>query len=168
MLKIPWACFVFAGAQVGDALQLHTPTNRKGKSETDWVSSVLLDDLLRQYREATDAAEAKVGRDFDTFDFSIWPIWSDLCEASGRRHQPVFIALDCGSLSPVLLLPHCSEAALDFHAQCEEALFFLFPWPTGVGAACPALQHPGEELPAPPHPGYPGKTASQSISQGLP
>ena len=94
------ATLVPADAQMGDALKLHTPTNRKGKSETDWVSSALLEDLSRQYREATDAAEAKVGRDFDTFAFSIWPIWSDLCEASGRRHQPVFIALDCGSLSP--------------------------------------------------------------------
>ena len=62
VLYLPWACLVPPIAQMGDVLQLHTPTNRKGKSETDWVSSVLLDDLLRQYRGATDAAEAKVGR----------------------------------------------------------------------------------------------------------
>ena len=92
VLNITWACPAPAGFQMGDALQLHTPTNRKGKSETDWVSSVLLDDLLRQYRGATDAAEAKVGRDFGTLGFSIWPIWGDLCEVSGRRHRPVFIA----------------------------------------------------------------------------
>lgn len=61
-LHLLWACHVPATAQVGDALKLHTPTNRKGKSETDWVSSTLLEDLLRQYREATDEAEAKVGR----------------------------------------------------------------------------------------------------------
>ena len=59
---ITWDFLAPDGAQMGDALQLHTPTNRKGKSETDWVSSALLDDLLRQYRGATDAAEAKAGR----------------------------------------------------------------------------------------------------------
>ena len=55
------ALYLLACSQEKDALQLHTPTNRKGQSANDWVSSALLDDLLRQYRGATDAAEAKVG-----------------------------------------------------------------------------------------------------------